>query len=137
MTSNVGSSRILAAESITPELRKEINQLLLTVFKPELLNRIDEIIFFESLSEQEIAQIAKLHIATLQERMLIKGITLSVSAAALKTLGQLGYQKEFGARPMKRAIQQYVINPLATALLKDETKKNFSLESNGTELRIV
>ncbi len=137
MTSNIGSHQILDAAEITPALRKEIEQLLLTVFRPELLNRIDEIVFFESLTENDIHQIADLHIQKLQERLLVKGITLNVTETALKELGYLGYHKEFGARPMKRAIQQHVINPLATAILSNETQKIFTLESTGKELRII
>lgn len=127
MTSNLGSDLILKAGELTEKVKTEINNLLFKHFRPEFLNRIDEIIYFKSLTPSDVVKIAKIQISNLQKRMKEKGIELLVPDNVIKKLAELGYDKEFGARPLKRTIQHYVTNPLAVEMLKNPEKKKFSV----------
>lgn len=118
MTSNLGSSLILEAGGITPQVRQEIEKLLLSFFRPEFLNRIDETVYFNALQADDLIKIINLQVEEVKRRLSDKGTQLTVSKEALSTLAQLGYVKEFGARPMKRIVQQHLVNPLAVYLLK-------------------
>ncbi len=118
MTSNIGSPIILEAGSVTPKVRQEIEKLLHTYFRPEFLNRIDETVYFNALQQKDILQIVNLQINSVKKRLQEKGMVIDVSDAALNMLAELGYVKEFGARPMKRAVQQHLVNPLAIYLLQ-------------------
>lgn len=116
MTSNIGSELILEAENMD-EIRKEIDALLKVHFKPEFLNRIDEIVIFDRLSETMIRSIADLRLAELMARLASRNITLSIGAKARDLIAAEGFDKRFGARPLKRAIQSLLENPLAKSVL--------------------
>ncbi|KKQ49218.1 MAG: ATP-dependent chaperone ClpB [candidate division TM6 bacterium GW2011_GWF2_38_10] len=131
MTSNLGSDIILAAKTITNEIKIELEHLLLKHFRPEFLNRIDETVFFKSLAPKDMQAIAQTHIARLQERLLEKNCTLTIEPQALAWLAEIGYHQEFGARPLKRAIQHYLINPLALYMLKNPETKNITVTREG------
>ena len=131
MTSNIGSHAILEAGRVTNEVKEQIEKLLLSQFRPEFLNRIDETIYFNSLSEKELKEIILIQLKNTQKRLSEKGITLTPTNEALDRLVTLGYARELGARPIKRAIQQHVISPLASALLKNPNKKSFNLGVKG------
>ena len=88
-------------------------------FRPEFINRLDEIIAFESLNEEQIERIVRLQLACVQERALEQKIRLAVSEAAVKELARIGYSDEFGARELRRAITQHVENPLAKLVLEE------------------
>ncbi|MFC1894414.1 ATP-dependent Clp protease ATP-binding subunit [Candidatus Dependentiae bacterium] len=136
MTSNIGSDLILKAGSITQKVINEIENLLHKNFRPEFLNRIDETIFFKSLTKEDIQKIVSIHIKKLQKRMKEKNIVLTVSDNCITRLTELGYVKEFGARPLKRAIQQHIANPLAIDILKNPNKKIFNVDIKNTEFII-
>ena len=89
-------------------------------FRPELLNRIDEILIFEPLSREALREIVKLEVAKVERRLASKEITLQVDEAALDVLAQEGYDPVFGARPLRRLIERRVQNPLAGGLLAGE-----------------
>jgi ATP-dependent Clp protease ATP-binding subunit ClpB len=137
MTSNIGSSLILEAGEITPVVQQSIETLLHKTFRPEFLNRIDETVFFKSLAASDIKNIVQVQIQNLQIRLKDRNITLQWSDAALSKLADLGYVKEFGARPLKRVIQQYVMSPLAVIMLKEPTKTQFTVEVQNGSLVIV
>lgn len=117
MTSNIGSDIILHAKEITPAIKTQIEELLHTRFRPEFLNRIDAIVIFRMLSEADVEKIARIQIRELENRLAARNVKLNITDAALKKIGELGYVKEFGARPLKRAIQDYITVPLAQHLL--------------------
>lgn len=123
MTSNIGSSLILEAQELTNGVKQQIEKLLHQHFRPEFLNRIDAIVYFKMLSTKDVVRIAKLQMHELVERLSQKAITLTVSSAALEHIAELGYEKEFGARPLKRAIQQYISVPVSQFLLKHPDAK--------------
>jgi ATP-dependent Clp protease ATP-binding subunit ClpB len=89
-------------------------------FRPEFLNRVDDVIIFQSLDESELARIVDIQLGRLEQRLAQQNLTLDVDAAAKSLLAKEGYDPQFGARPLKRAIQEHLLDPLATKLLTGE-----------------
>ena len=116
MTSNLGSDLILEAKN-TDDIKEKINELLKVSFRPEFLNRIDEIITFTRLDKKYINAIVKNQIEKVAERLKDRRINLEVSNEAVEFISDVGYDAQFGARPLKRAIQNYIENPLAKEIL--------------------
>ena len=119
MTSNLGSDLILEADTKEKQagLRDQLNVLLRQTFRPEFLNRIDEIVMFQQLGKEHIASIIKLQLQRVQDRLSDRKITLDFDQSAMDFLCEKGYDPTMGARPVKRAIQNYVENTLARELL--------------------
>ena len=119
MTSNIGSP-IIQRMSGQPqdEIKEAVWEELKTHFRPEFLNRIDEIVVFHGLDAAHIAEIAKIQLHVLERRMQKMDLALDVSPVALQELAKVGFDPVFGARPLKRAIQQRIENPLSKALLE-------------------
>ncbi len=121
MTSNIGSQRIqqLAGQGHDMEdIKDAVWEELKAHFRPEFLNRIDETVVFHPLSNEHIKNIARIQLRTLQERLAKLDLTLSFTDAALEELAKVGYDPVFGARPLKRAIQQRIENPLSKLILE-------------------
>ncbi|MGZ4881159.1 MAG: ATP-dependent chaperone ClpB [Halobacteriota archaeon] len=123
MTSNIGSQVIqeIAKEGGTEgEMRDAVIETLQTRFLPEFLNRVDEIMIFHPLQKGQIRKIVELQVARLRKQLTDKGIELDVTETALDEIASEGYDLTYGARPLKRVIQQRIQNPLAVELLKRE-----------------
>jgi ATP-dependent Clp protease ATP-binding subunit ClpB len=120
MTSNLGSREIQAAEGDEAQVREAVMQELRAHFKPEFLNRIDDIVVFHQLSEKEIVRIVDVQLDRLRRMMQERNITLSLDDSARELLAHEGYDPAFGARPLKRAIQTLIQNPLAVKILRGE-----------------
>ncbi|NPA39744.1 MAG: ATP-dependent chaperone ClpB [Thermodesulfobacteria bacterium] len=118
MTSNVGSMFFQDPTISRQEIESKIFDLLKTTFRPEFLNRIDEIIIFNNLTREEIIKIVDIQIRYLNERLAEKGMVLELTQKAKELLANYGYDPVFGARPLKRAIQRYIENPLALKILE-------------------
>jgi len=121
MTSNIGSEFILDVlddESKYEEMRRRVMESLRSTFRPEFLNRIDDTVIFHALSKSEIKSIAGLQIKRIEERLADQKINLKISAAAQDLIATIGYDPVFGARPLKRAIQREIENPIATKILE-------------------
>jgi ATP-dependent Clp protease ATP-binding subunit ClpB len=119
MTSNVGSQEI-AAESIDERIRERIESILITTFKPEFLNRLDETVIFHRLSREDIGRIVELQVEQLAARVAERGIEIELTDDARTLLGNLGYDPTYGARPLKRVIQKQLVDKLALKLLEGE-----------------
>jgi ATP-dependent Clp protease ATP-binding subunit ClpB len=119
MTSNVGSDRI-AAERVDERIREQIEEVLQATFKPEFLNRIDEVVIFHRLSREDIARIVDLQVEQLAGRLAEKGVRVELTDEARTLLGNLGYDPTYGARPLKRVIQRELVDKLALKLLEGE-----------------
>lgn len=117
LTSNIGSKEILEFKGERTALDIKINTLLRQFFKPEFLNRIDNTIIFNKLEKEQIKKIAEIQFATLAKRLSKQGVHLELSEKALEYLAENGYDPDFGARPLKRLIQEEVENPLAIAII--------------------
>ncbi|MCX2180259.1 ATP-dependent Clp protease ATP-binding subunit [Streptomyces sp. SKN60] len=120
MTSNIGAHRILAHQGDAAELKDELMEDLRGRFLPEFLNRIDDIIVFHSLTEQDLTRIVEHLLDRSEHRVHAQGLRLEVTEAAKKLLVAHGYQPEFGARPLRRTIQTELDNRIATLLLSGE-----------------
>lgn len=122
MTSNLGSELIQekAGEVDYVEMKNMIMQVLASHFRPEFINRVDETVVFHPLSIKQIKNIAGIQMQRLTSRLEERGFELAISDAALEQLGKVGFDPVFGARPLKRAIQQELENPLAQKLLAGE-----------------
>jgi ATP-dependent Clp protease ATP-binding subunit ClpB len=119
MTSNIGSQLIQGmAGQEYEEVKDAVMGELKNYFRPEFLNRIDETVVFHSLGAEHIASIARIQLQVLTERLAKMDLTLQVSEAALQELAKVGFDPVFGARPLKRAIQQRIENPLSKLLLE-------------------
>ena len=120
MTSNLGSQKIQQMTDAGEEqalIKIAVLAEVKSSFRPEFVNRIDEIVVFHPLDEGQIAEIAKIQLKALEERLAKLEIRLTVSDAALKVVAAAGFDPVYGARPFKRAIQQQIENPLAKEML--------------------
>ncbi|MFQ6647660.1 hypothetical protein Gotur_021283 [Gossypium turneri] len=128
MTSNVGSQYILNSDEDTPKniaygtIKQRVMEAARAVFRPEFMNRVDEYIVFQPLDREEISSIVRLQLERVQKRISDKKIKLQITDAAVQLLGNLGYDPNYGARPVKRVIQQNVENELAKGILRGEFK---------------
>ncbi len=132
MTSNIGSQLIqeIAKEGGSEEeMRQAVKETLATCFLPEFLNRVDETIIFHPLERKQIRRIVDIQIERLRKQLEQTGLNLDISDRALNEIATEGYDPTFGARPLKRVIQQRVVNPLSRELLKGEFPE-------GTNIRI-
>jgi ATP-dependent Clp protease ATP-binding subunit ClpB len=123
MTSNVGSQYILdvaGAEEQYDEMRHRVMEAMRTSFRPEFLNRIDEVIIFHPLQRHQLRQIVQLQVKRLEQRLADRKMSLKLSDSALDFLAEVGYDPVFGARPLKRAIQRELETQIAKALLRGE-----------------
>ena len=121
MTSNIGGARLLqqtATGRDWAEIDREVRQALHEHFKPEFLNRIDDVLVYKPLSRQDLARIVDLQLARLQKRLAERDVQLEITPEARRRIADEGYDPAFGARPLKRAIQRLVTDPLAMAFLE-------------------
>ena len=137
MTSNIGSQMIYdQGMAELDNIRPQLMQLLQQHFKPEFLNRLDEIIIFHRLEKEQIRKIVEIHLGYLQAKLTAKGINLKISEAAIDEITVLGFDPQFGARPLKRVIQQKLENPLSLLLLQNELRSGMNIEI-GAELKLL
>ncbi|TAL36588.1 MAG: ATP-dependent chaperone ClpB [Spirochaetes bacterium] len=136
MTSNIGTAYIADASIPMEERRRGVEQELKMNFKPEFLNRLDEIIIFNPLSRDNIRDIVKIQLSDLARRLKERGIHLELSKKALEFLVQEGFDPQFGARPLKRAVQRHILNPLSVKLLGGEvaTEQVVKIDSDGKSI---
>jgi ATP-dependent Clp protease ATP-binding subunit ClpB len=120
MTSNLGSREIQAAEGDEKQVREAVVQELRLHFKPEFLNRIDDIVVFHQLSRAQISKIIDVQLERLRQMLKERNIEIALDQSARELLAREGYDPSYGARPLKRAIQTLVQNPLAVKLLRGE-----------------
>ncbi|MFO1430212.1 MAG: ATP-dependent chaperone ClpB [Candidatus Competibacteraceae bacterium] len=139
MTSNLGSQLIqeLAGEENYERMKRAVMEIVGTQFRPEFINRIDEVVVFHPLQREQIRAIADIQIDYLRRRLAERDIELHVSEAALDHLGQAGFDPVYGARPLKRAIQQQLENPLAQRILAGEFGPGDAVEVAAERDRLV
>jgi len=120
MTSNLGSREIQAAEGDETQVREAVLQELRLNFKPEFLNRVDDVVIFHQLSREQIGKIIEVQLERLTKMLSERSVTLILEPSAKELLMREGYDPSYGARPLKRAIQSLIQNPLAVKLLQGE-----------------
>ena len=145
MTSNLGSQYIQSQfeklddsnrTSLIEETKAQVMEMLKKTIRPEFLNRIDETIMFLPLTKSEIADVVRLQIDAVKRMLAPQGFELEVTPHAIDYLAEMGYDPEFGARPVKRAIQRYVLNDLSRRILAEEVSRDkpIIIDSFGNEL---
>ena len=146
MTSNLGSQYIQQEfeklnaqnrDTIISDTKQKVMEMLKKTIRPEFLNRIDETIMFLPLTKQEIAQVVTLQMNAVKKMLEPQGFTLNVTDAAIQYLADAGFDPEFGARPVKRAIQRLVLNDLSKKILAEEVsrEKPILIDANGAGLQ--
>jgi len=138
MTSNLGSQRIqeLAGDSNYEQMKAAVMEVVGQHFRPEFINRVDETVVFHPLGREQIRHIATIQVEHLHQRLADRDMSLKLSEAALDRLGEAGFDPVYGARPLKRAIQQQLENPLAQSILRGEFMAGDAIEVDieGDEL---
>lgn len=145
MTSNLGSNYIQQEfehindqnrEKVIEDTKKQVMEMLKKTIRPEFLNRIDDTIMFLPLTKAQIADVVKLQMNAVKKMLVPQGFTLNVTNAAIDFLADVGYDPEFGARPVKRAIQRYVLNDLSKKILAEEVsrEKPITIDANAQGL---
>ncbi|HIE33245.1 MAG TPA: AAA family ATPase, partial [Thermodesulfobacteriaceae bacterium] len=120
MTSNIGSQWIQEISEDRKEIERRVMEALRAQFRPEFLNRIDEIVIFNRLGREELMRIVDIQLRYLRERLAEKHLTLELTDKAREWLANVGYDPVYGARPLRRAIQRYIEDPLAIKILAGE-----------------
>ncbi|RMH32648.1 MAG: AAA family ATPase, partial [Nitrospirae bacterium] len=140
MTSNLGSQEILDAQQrglSYEEMRSIVMGVVQRHFRPEFLNRIDEIVVFHPLAQEQLEKIVEIQLARLQARLEERRITLDFTPAAIRDLASRGYDPVYGARPLKRLIQQDIETPLARLIVKGEVKDGQTVRIDYRDGRLV
>ena len=144
MTSNLGSPIIQeyfldgkTTSSARQAMEDKVMAELKRHFRPEFLNRVDDVIIFQSLDEEELSRIVEIQLAGLSKRLAQQNLTLEVDAAAKRLIAKEGYDPQFGARPLKRAVQDLLLNPLSLRLLEGEFKPGDRIEVGVTGGELV
>ncbi len=138
MTSNIGSQWIQETAAISrEEMEKRVTEALRAHFKPEFLNRIDETIIFQNLTPEQITEIVAIQIKKLGNRLAERNIKLDLSDAAMSLIAEKGYDPVYGARPLKRVIQQVIENPLSMEILKGKVADGARLSADVEGDRLV
>lgn len=136
MTSNVGSQSILDPSMSEESKREAVNEALRERFRPEFLNRIDEIVMFKSLGESQISGIVKVQLDLVAQRLRAKKIAIDFNQEAIDFLAKKGYDPVYGARPLKRVIQTELLNPLSKEIISGKVKAGDTVhvKANGNSL---
>ena len=137
MTSNVGSQFILDADITELDMDMRVTELMQATFKPEFLNRVDEVIIFHRLSLEHIKGIVDIQLELLRRRLAERDISLQITDAAKSYLAQQGYDPAYGARPLKRLIQREIQDKIALALLKGEFRDGDTIRVDARDLELV
>jgi ATP-dependent Clp protease ATP-binding subunit ClpB len=136
MTSNVASAEIVG-ESVDEKMRERIEEVLATTFKPEFLNRIDDVVIFHRLSKQDIGRIVELQVRQLIARVRERGIEVELTEDARTLLANLGYDPTYGARPLKRVIQKQLVDRLALRILEGEFQEGDVVRVDAADGELV
>jgi ATP-dependent Clp protease ATP-binding subunit ClpB len=136
MTSNVGTQWIMDSAIEEEEMRRRIKEALKAAFRPEFLNRVDEVIIFHSLSKEKIKEIVEIQLRDLTRRIVAQRLKLVVSDKVKTLLADEGYDPQFGARPLKRVIQQRLENPLSMQILEGKFPEGSTIQADvkGNEI---
>lgn len=137
MTSNLGSEILMNPELAAEEKELHLQDKLRKYFKPELLNRIDETVIYEPIEEEHLREIARLQLELVKNRLQVKGIQLTYDESLVEKLIQEGFDPAFGARPLKRVIQDRVLNPLAEKVLSGDLDESTLLSASAQNGQVL
>jgi len=138
LTSNLGSQYLanMPDDAATESVEPQVMEVVRSHFRPEFLNRLDEIILFHRLGQAHMGPIVDIQVGRVQKLLKDRKIALSLTDGAREWLGRVGYDPVYGARPLKRAVQKYLQDPLADALLKGEVPDGSLVTVDGADGRL-
>ena len=137
MTSNIGSQYIQELQNDEEEMRRRVSEAMRQHFRPEFLNRVDDIVIFHPLDAEILKKIVAIQVGLVQKRLADKKIEIELTDAAKELLAEEGFDLVYGARPLKRVIQRDVLNPLASKLLSGEVKEGMRIIVDRSDHRLV
>jgi ATP-dependent Clp protease ATP-binding subunit ClpB len=139
MTSNIGSHLIQEQHGDTEKIKEKLTEEMRHHFRPEFLNRIDEVLIFHSLSENDLLQIVDIQIANFADRLKAREMTMSISKDAKKHLAKCGFDPVYGARPLKRVIVKEIETPVSRMIVSGELadKGNLKIDSGKDGLKFT
>jgi ATP-dependent Clp protease ATP-binding subunit ClpB len=141
MTSNLGSEYIQSEELSESQIESKVQEVLQGFFRPEFLNRVDDVVVFHRLTREDMEAIVPIQLADLKRRLADQGLELQVTDGARAVLAQRGYDPKFGARPLRRLIQTEVTDPLATMLITEgtegRTRAEVDAQNGEVQVRLV
>mgnify|MGYP003338932492 FL=1 len=138
LTSNLGSEfiQVNKSDKLDERTKEKVMEVVKKSFRPEFVNRLDDIIVFDRLQKEEIKEIVKIQVNNLKNILKDKNLTFSITDKAVEWLASKGFDQEYGARPLKRAIQKYIQNPIANLILdmKDKKLDEIKIDVDGDQL---
>lgn len=137
MTSNIASDRIMDLQDQPELMEEQVKEVLHQKFRPEFLNRLDDIIIFHPLSTEDIKQVVALQLSEVEQRLAEKQISLQVSEDAMEYLAKTGFDPAFGARPLKRLIQNEILDEIAMKIIEGQIKEDATLKVDYQNKRIT
>jgi len=137
MTSNIGSAYILDATDNAEQREARVLDALRSHFRPEFLNRVDEIVIFDRLSDEDLARIVDIQLGRLVKRLANQKLTLNLTDTARHHLAREGYDPVYGARPLKRAIQRDLLDPLSLEILAGRFHEGQTITADARDGKIV
>ena len=137
MTSNIGSQYIQDLQNNEQEMRRRVTEAMRQYFRPEFLNRVDDIIIFHPLDAEMLKQIVSIQVGRMQKRLTDKKIEVELTDRAKELMAEEGFDMVYGARPLKRVIQRDVLNPLASKILSGEVKEGSKVVVDREDRRLV
>ena len=138
LTSNLGSQFLsqVADDQEVSSVEPQVMEMVRAHFRPEFLNRLDEIILFHRLGQDHMAPIVDIQVARVQRLLADRKVTLALTDGARAWLGRVGYDPVYGARPLKRAVQKYLQDPLADLILRGEVRDGSTVQVDEGEGRL-
>jgi ATP-dependent Clp protease ATP-binding subunit ClpB len=137
MTSNLGSSEIVQYRDQKDRQAKAVEDILRSTFRPEFLNRVDDIIIFQALTKDDIAKIVELQMHLVSKRLEKKGITIRMTEAASQYLAKEGFDEMYGARPLKRLIQNEILDDLSLKIIEGDIAEGASVSIDVENGKVV
>ncbi len=137
MTSNLGSDLIAQHAGNKQKQEEAINQEIKTHFKPEFINRVDDIIIFQPLTQEQIKEIVKLQVAEINQQLQLEDLSIELTNKAIDHFAEVGFDQVYGARPLKRLMQKEILDVLAIMLIKQEIKPGSKLEVDWDGRKVI
>ncbi|HSQ77382.1 MAG TPA: AAA family ATPase, partial [Nitrospirota bacterium] len=137
MTSNIGSQYIQELQNDEGEMRRRVTEAMRQHFRPEFLNRVDDTVIFHPLDAEALKQIVMIQVGLVQKRLADKKIEIELTDGAKELMAEEGFDLVYGARPLKRAIQRDVLNPLASKILSGEIKEGSRVVVDRDNRRLI
>ena len=129
----MGTQHLQAEDEITPKVRDRVMQEVRSHFRPEFLNRLDDMILFRPLTKQQLTHVVDIQLGAVKQLLEAKNLSMLIDQKAKEILAERGYDPTYGARPLKRLITELILNPLSEKILAGEFKSGDTIIASGTQ----